>query len=294
MIVSLAVTGLVYFVVMSAARYRTVGIARQAHIAPITIAERIKILHTYSYNRGLVVIQNVINVRLSKGFCAHYGDIATSTETSGRTWCGHRFSLGSRRVYWNGLRLVLEQARNSWGDDYLGLIGISKQQFVRETVKPYVSILFGSGADENYAAHSNSKGGSFSKVREFNVCPHLLSFGDGDLGMCISGPEIRPLVNLKLLAIVIDTFASQGSLPVRDSSIDDDCKKRKSFEPNFMGFTCPVFRMFGLVCGCILAAFGIVSLFLIWGKIGEYSATHVNVVLALGLLSSAGFIWLGQ
>lgn len=66
------------------------------------------------------------------------------------------------------------------------------------------------------------------------------------------------------------------------------------FQPNFMGFTAKIDLALGIVCGSILLAFGVVSLFFVWGKIGMYRTAYMNVMLALGMLLSAGFVWIGQ
>ena len=89
-------------------------------------------------------------------------------------------------------------------------------------------------------------------------------------------------------------LSSQAALPSRDSSVDNDGQKSKPFQPNFMGFTAKVYIALGYACGCVFCALGAVSLFFLWGKIGMYDAANVNVVLALGVLLSAGFVWVGQ
>jgi hypothetical protein len=100
--------------------------------------------------------------------------------------------------------------------------------------------------------------------------------------------------NFKLLGDDLALFSDQTSLPEGDSGIHNDRKKCKPFEPNFMGLTSHVYLTFGFVCGSILFAFGVVSLFFIWGKIGMNCAAHVNIMLAFGLLLSAGIVWFSQ
>jgi hypothetical protein len=264
-----AVTGLVYFIMFIAVGQAAVLEARHTKIGPIPIARQIEILKPSDCRIGKIGVHNVLNFARCQGIVAF-----------DRTVTERFFGIGG----------------DDWGNNQ-SWAGCRIHRVSTEARKPFVGSLHSVFADEHLTCHSTTYCRRLSVVDPINIHPHL--FVGDDIGSKFShivfeGPDIWSLVNLKLFAVIVDAFAGKSSLPISDSGINNNCKKRKSFEPNFMGFTCPVFRMFGLVCGCILAAFGIVSLFFIWGKIGKYSAAHMNVMLAFGVLLSTGFIWLGQ
>src|SRR5258708_27154297 len=123
---------------MGAVRYRAIDVTGQADVAPITIAEGVEVLKTHSYNRRFIVIQNIINFRLSERFGAHYCEVASSAKTSAWGRLGSRLPLAG--IYRNGLRLSLKHARNSWRYYYFALVRIGNR-FVSETIKPYVGIV---------------------------------------------------------------------------------------------------------------------------------------------------------
>lgn len=106
--------------------------------------------------------------------------------------------------------------------------------------------------------------------------------------------DIRTLVRLKLPNGSEKKVFRDTPLPPSNSSVDNDSHKRKPFQPHFVGLTSKIGLALGFVCGSIFFAFGVVSLFLIWGKIGMHGSAHMNVMFALGLLFSAGFILVGQ
>jgi len=264
----LAVTGLVHLIMFLTVGESAVFVARHAQIAPVAIARQIEILKSSNCRIRPIGVHDVINLFFSQG--------AVASDRSVAEW-------------------FVGIGRDDWRDNQSRTWRI--QRVTTETGKPVVSLLHSVCANEYLTCRATTYCRGFSIIDPKNWYPHLF-VGDYVGGMFIRSvierPDVRSLVDLKLGSVINNALSRQSSLPIGDTSIDNDCKKSKPFEPNFMGFTSPIFLSFGIVCGCIFSALGIVSLFFIWGKTGEYSAAHVNIVLVFGLLLSAGFIWMGQ
>jgi len=296
-----AVTGLlVHFVVvgtMSNGFYllcSSVFSAHHANVVPVAIAKSVKILRSDREYSGKVVIANVLSIS-----GVNRGQAADCDGNPAESPC---FTAG---IILNLLHHLRPVSWSTGRDDALEIMRIVFKGLVPffgvYELKPPFSFFPSLWSEEGYRKINLFECGRLPKIGEVEICPQLFSRFDMDTLRNLSRPDVWPLVDLKLLTVVVDAFAgqhrlppSQGSLPVANSGIEKDSRKRKPFQPHFYSFTSRIYLTVGCVCGSILFAFGVVSLFFIWRKIGMYSAAHMNVMLAFGLLLSAGFIWWGQ
>jgi hypothetical protein len=292
----LAVTGLVHFIVPTTIGHASQGKARQADIAPMAITEAVVVLNARDNRDRKLGIQDVVNVALTKFIVGHESDVFSAETPIRKSVLDFLGILSSWK--WR-LPLVFfdwgkgEWSRNSWRDDHL-LFSNRLDGSVSERREIPVSVLLGGRAEENFSYGRQFDGWRFSIVYDLDVDRHRKASFDDGFGTVIRSPDIRALLNLKLGSVIRDVLAQHATLPSSDPGIEQHGKKRKSFQPNFYGFTSSIFITFGAVLGSICLALGVVlGLFFYW-RMNRYGSANQYFVFPLGLAASASLFVFGQ
>jgi hypothetical protein len=269
-----AVTGLMHLIVGVAVSEDAVFLSRQTDVAPVTSAIAIEVLHPNASVTGVVGVQDVAYLILRKNIVAVYRGIQECF-----CWIG--------RNSWRNWETPIWPLNQTWGKRFTPVSHQGEPLFYR---------LLSIGSAIDFPCSSEVNCWSFSIVHPIKIDEHLVAFDDMDVFWrdIFEVPNIRSLLNPKLLTVVVNTFARKGSLPIGDSGIDDDSKERKPFEPHFFVFTSPVFLAFGLMCGIVFFALGAVSLLYFWRTMNLDGTAYKNLVFGFSLTASAGIIWFGQ
>lgn len=267
-------TGLMHFVVVRAERNAAIRKSSHAYITPVPISESVGISNPQHHESVFVNIKDAIHVRLRESTVAKYGYISASAEPSLHSCVRlSGFEFGS--VIFRGLR---KDARDSWWNGGHGHIGIGKF-LISNQAEPLVGIGFSCRADQDFANIFDVESGSPSEIDRRNIHPHTFALLDADFWHRVTRPHIWPLVNLKLLSVIVDAFSREASLPERNTRVDYDREEGEPFQPNFMSLMSKVYLALGFVCGGVLLTLGFVCLCYFWRRVGLDTAMNQNVVL---------------
>jgi hypothetical protein len=259
-VVVLAVTGLMHFVVFPTVGYCSVFEPRKAQIAPVAVPIAVVILEADCQGNRLIGCLDVVD-RIG---------IERFTRFDGRK--------APESLHW--------VRRYTWGNDYFrGSWSIGKRR-IAETIKPCIHFVRCIWTEECPGSSYPPECGRPSIIDPMDVDPKPVAFGDMKPA-CIERsavPNVGSLVSLKLFAGVVDKRAGHASLPKSDSSIDGDGDKSpKRYDKVFVAI------------GALVFSFGLVLLYRVWWRVYFNLPPDANVAIYVALvLISAAVIWTGM
>ena len=282
-IIALAMTGLMYLVVMHAVGNRTIYKATHANVAPVEVPKAIVVLQTNRDDGRFLGVQDIVHVGLSQNRVAHNGKVATATE-------GHRLIswLSTFDVRQWGLRLGFGWRYPWWNYD-LTVVGVG-EGLIPKLLEPFIRVIFGSFSGEYFPRQPHLESWRFSIVNQVDVGPHPLTSQNTYARPYIAVPNVGTLFDLKLLATVVNGFASKPSLPESQERVGQ-YQSSSDLRPSKLS----------LILGCIFVAFSLVLLSKVVDKINLDPRANDNLCVAgffgcLVLFCFGGwliFCWLG-
>jgi hypothetical protein len=256
----LAVTGLVYFVVIPATRYCLRQQVVPTHIAPVKIARDVEVLFLmHDVNRTFVD--------------AHVGDIVSSGDAVAED-AGERSSRGFQ------LTGVCDYSGRQ-NDDAAGIIVAKTLAFLLP--EPLVGFQFGVWPEKYFPSPLLVKRWRFSIVAEEDVSGNSVGLPRRYRPNLNSGvPYIRSLISGEVFPSIPDSRSGEPSLPSGQSGIDHDDDKGE--HPNNIVLPSVAF---------IFIAFGIVLLCRTWWNVCFNLSPDGDVAVYVSLvLISACLIWI--
>jgi hypothetical protein len=249
-----AETWLVYFVMPRAKMHDSTRQARPAHIAPVKVPRQVMVL--------LVIHDNKVVIRFGHGSNLVLRQWPIRTEAS-------------------VVRSLIWVSRYSRRNDKLSYLGIIGQSALRQGLKPSIGFLRSITPYENAAPTSPIYRGRFAVVSEEDVGDQ--QFGRFDrVDLHLHLPDIRSFILHKMSFGIVDSLASQESLPSGEASSQQQ-QSSSDFRP----------KKLLVIVGVAVALSGIVRVFKVLNKI--YLSTRLNVDMAVCGFFFAGFIvWIGM
>jgi hypothetical protein len=254
-----------HLVVFFAFAYGVRREVKQAHIAVIDVPRSIGILLTKGYYSGEIGANYVRDVILCSDIVTKY-----------------------RSEYVGLLRVGRYSWRNNRGRSSDGLI----QGFVSERIEPIIRLLQGVFAEEHFTDSMRFKSWRFPVIYEMNVRRNPLIWNH--VPRLYSGvPNIGSFTFGEVFTRVFDGHSSQNGLPKGDSSINGDSYKREEVKKQFLGFTSPVFRALGYMCGTVFFTLGIVFLKKTLWKMSFNGSVNFHMGFIL-LMGGVLLLWVAQ
>jgi hypothetical protein len=170
---------LVYFVVPETLGHTAVQEKRNANVAPIAIAESVKILNSSCNNHRQIVACDVVHFFLRERVLALEREISASAE------CGP-------------IGIIGEWRRNSRWNDHFALLRLG-EYLIAKTKEPSLHFVIGVRPGKNPSLYSGLQSWRFSIVNHVHVNEHKLIGLNVEFMFNVVLPHVGPLIQFQSL-----------------------------------------------------------------------------------------------
>lgn len=281
LVLLVAVTGLVHFVVFGAMREHAVFETRETHNAPVTDTKTVKVLAEDAEYDGPIVVEDVLNLLRSKRLVASQCDKNTP-EPSSAIWFFNWFNRWLACSGSGKLNIGGDALRND--RSIVGLVGKYLAALRFQLREPCLRIGSGAGPNKYLSTVADIESRGFAEVDEGEVGFQPLGSFDSKVsgsGGNFVAPYIGPLVAFKLFRIVGYALASQQALEGRESGGQQE-QSGGYFSP----------KKLTVLVGFIIALGGFILLSKVLDKVYLCPGFNVNVAVG-GFFLAAVLVWLG-